>query len=91
MEYRKIRADEMAAAGRIMAQAFHAQNFQESLNESGHDHEYFYGAVQEDGHMAATLCAPPHSVNYFGQYVPMAQSSRLLIGTTKPHGPQAGA
>ena len=37
MEYRKIRADEMAAAGRIMAQAFHAQNFQESLNESGHD------------------------------------------------------
>ena len=72
MEYRKIRADEMAAAGRIMAQAFHAQNFQESLNESGHDHEYFYGAVQEDGHMAATLCAPPHSVNYFGQYVPMA-------------------
>lgn len=72
MEYRKIRADELIASGRIMAQAFHAQSFREAENESGREHEYTYGAVDENGFMAATLCAPPHSVNYFGQYVPMA-------------------
>lgn len=72
MEYRKIRADELVASGRVMAQAFHASSFEEARNESGHEHEYFYGAVTEEGKMIATLCAPPHSVNYYGQYVPMA-------------------
>ena len=72
MEYRKIRADELKASGRIMAQAFHAQHFHEAENESGHDHEYHYGAFTDEGKMMATLCAPPHSVNYFGKYVPMA-------------------
>lgn len=70
MEYRKIRADEFQSAIRIQAQAFHYQNFKDEVNDTGDKHRYVYAAM--DGEfMAASLVASPHSVNYYGQYVPM--------------------